>query len=84
MRAMNIRVANFNDLGALARLEQYFPSDRISRSSFRRLIHKGHAEIWVCDIDGELIDRKGGQIMRDLWTTVADYLEKVQEGLAAA
>ncbi len=35
-------------------------------------------------IDGELIDRKGGQIMRDLWATVADYLEKVQEGMAAA
>ncbi len=35
-------------------------------------------------IDGELIDRRGGQIMRDLWSTVADYMEKVQEGLAAA
>lgn len=35
-------------------------------------------------IDGELIERRGGLIMRDLWATVADYLEKVQEGLAAA
>lgn len=34
-------------------------------------------------IDGELIERRGGQVMRDLWHTVADYLEKVQEGLAA-
>lgn len=35
-------------------------------------------------IDNELIDRRGGQVMRDLWSTVADYMEKVQEGLAAA
>lgn len=35
-------------------------------------------------IDGELVDRRGGQVMRDLWHTVADYLEKVQESLAAA
>ncbi len=34
-------------------------------------------------IDGELIERRGGQTMRDLWATVADYLEKVQEGIAA-
>ena len=35
-------------------------------------------------IDDELIERRDGQAMRDLWQTVADYLEKVQEGLAAA
>ena len=35
-------------------------------------------------IDNELVERPGGHVMRDLWTTVADYLEKVQEGLAAA
>ncbi|MBX7198503.1 MAG: hypothetical protein K1X51_03930 [Rhodospirillaceae bacterium] len=35
-------------------------------------------------IDGELVERRGGQVMRDLWHTVADYLEKVQEGQAAA
>jgi len=35
-------------------------------------------------IDQELIDRRGSPAMRDLWATVADYLEKVQEGLAAA
>jgi hypothetical protein len=35
-------------------------------------------------IDGELIERKGGLVMRDLWTTVSDYLEKVQEARAAA
>lgn len=35
-------------------------------------------------IDNELIERRGGQVMRDLWSTVADYLEKVQESRAAA
>ncbi|MHB1207673.1 MAG: hypothetical protein ACYCZX_19070 [Rhodospirillaceae bacterium] len=35
-------------------------------------------------IDGELVERRGGPVMRDLWSTIADYLEKVQEGMAAA
>ncbi len=35
-------------------------------------------------IDGELIERRGGLAMRDLWATVSDYLEKVQEAKAAA
>ena len=67
---MHIRIANSNDLGALTQLEKYFPSDRISRSSFRHLIHKGHADIWVCDIDGDLVGnavvlyRRGAPIAR--------------------
>jgi len=57
--------------------------------SLERNVGQGEKAIErVCSIlnyiDGELIDRKGGQIMRDLWATVADYLEKVQEGMAAA
>jgi len=35
-------------------------------------------------IDGELVDRRGGLAMRDLWHAVADYIEKVQEARAAA
>lgn len=35
-------------------------------------------------IDGELVERRGGLVMRDLWNTVADYQEKVQEAQAAA
>ncbi|MBY0370535.1 hypothetical protein K2X33_07610 [bacterium] len=35
-------------------------------------------------IDGELVERRGGLVMRDLWATVADYIEKVQEAQAAA
>lgn len=52
---MNIRLADSHDLGALTQLEQYFPSDRIRRASFRRLMRKGHADIWVCDSDGDLV-----------------------------
>ena len=35
-------------------------------------------------IDGQLIERKGGLAMRELWATISDYLEKVQEARAAA
>ena len=35
-------------------------------------------------LDRQLIERNDGPVMRALWSTVADYCEKVQEGLAAA
>ena len=35
-------------------------------------------------INAELVDRRGGMVMRDLWNTVADYQEKAQEAQAAA
>lgn len=35
-------------------------------------------------IDRELVERRGGVIMRQLWQTVADYQDKVLEGRAAA
>jgi len=35
-------------------------------------------------IDGELIERRGGMAMSELWHLVADYVEKVQEARAAA
>ncbi len=35
-------------------------------------------------IDRELVERRGGLIMRQLWQTVADYQDKVLEGRAAA
>ena len=34
-------------------------------------------------IDGQLIERRGGLAMRALWQTVADYLDRVQESIAA-
>lgn len=35
-------------------------------------------------IDGHLIERNDGPVMRGLWVRVADYMERMQEGLAAA
>lgn len=35
-------------------------------------------------IDGELIKRNNGPVMRGLWSAIADYLERMQENLAAA
>jgi len=35
-------------------------------------------------IDNELIERRGGQTMRDLWAALSDYQEKVLEGRSAA
>lgn len=35
-------------------------------------------------IDRELIERNNGPVMRGLWSAVADYLERMQENIAAA
>jgi len=48
MRA-TIRPAVPEDLDALVRLETVFPGDCISRKSFRHLLTRGHAAIWVYD-----------------------------------
>ncbi len=45
---------------------------------------RGRAQAVLEYIDGELIEHRGGLVMRDLLVTVADYLEKVQEAQAAA
>jgi len=51
---MRVRRARLADLDALVRLEQSFSSDRLSRASFRHLLRRGHAEIWVCENHGEV------------------------------
>lgn len=51
---MRLRHAHLADLDALVRLEQSFSSDRLSRASFRHLLMRGHAEIWVCEERGEV------------------------------
>jgi len=38
----------------------------------------------LAELDQEMIDRNDGPVMRQLWVTVADYLEKVLEARAAA
>lgn len=35
-------------------------------------------------IDRELTERNNGPVMRGLWSAVADYLERMQENMAAA
>lgn len=50
-----IRPATLHDLGALVKLEQVFPGDRITRSSFRHLLAKAHADVFVFEQDGELL-----------------------------
>ena len=49
---MRLRQARLADLDALVRLEQSFPSDQLSRASFRHLLRRGRAQIWVCEDDG--------------------------------
>lgn len=56
--------------------------ERYAGSNAEKLLPRVQA---VLDyIDNELVERRGGQVMRDLWASVADYIEKVQEGRAAA
>jgi len=52
---MRLRRARLADLDALARLEQSFPSDRLSHASFRHLLRRGRAQIWVCEDDGVIV-----------------------------
>ena len=49
---MRWRQADFGDLDGLVWLEQYFPSDRLSRARFRYLLRHGHADIRVCENGG--------------------------------
>jgi ribosomal-protein-alanine N-acetyltransferase len=52
---MQIRQAHAGDLDALVGLESHFPTDRLSRASFRRLLRRGRAQIWVCEHDGAVV-----------------------------
>lgn len=45
----NIRIATLADLDELVRLESVFPTDHMSRGSFRRLLRRGRADILVYD-----------------------------------
>lgn len=60
-----IRRATLDDLDDLELLESSFPGDRISRQSFRHLLSKGHADIFILEENGStlanivLLYRKG-------------------------
>lgn len=55
MGAVRIRRARPADLDALVTLETRFPTDRLSRASLRHLLARGHADIWVTEMDGAII-----------------------------
>src|SRR5204862_7879870 len=55
MRAPRFRRARLADLDELLRLECVFLTDRLSRCSFRRLLNRSSAEIWVCEANGALM-----------------------------
>lgn len=54
-----VRPARLADIEALIRLEEPFPSDRISRRSFRHLLTRGHADVLVfshgADVAGDVV-----------------------------
>lgn len=65
------RLAVVEDLPALLALEQHcFSTDRLSRRSFHRLIHRGHGQLWVLAQDGPLLGyavllfRRGSTVAR--------------------
>lgn len=49
-----LRLANLGDLDALVALEARFPGDRLNRRSFRHLLTRAHAEVWVALVDGDV------------------------------
>lgn len=55
MSALTCRRAALADLDALVQLECEFPGDRLSRRSFRRLLRRASAEIWVCSAGAKVI-----------------------------
>lgn len=68
--------------------EQPMATEEVLKSLERHVGHGDRALARVQQvleyIDSELVERRGGLAMRDLWNTVADYQEKVQEAQAAA
>ncbi|BAU47138.1 acetyltransferase [Sulfurifustis variabilis] len=50
-----MRRARESDLTALLALEREFPGDRLSRRSFRHLLARAKADVWVCEEKGALL-----------------------------
>lgn len=67
---MPIRRAQPSDIAALVAIEQAFSSDRLSARSFRRLIRRGHADVWVYTDQGVVLGdavvlyRRGTRVAR--------------------
>lgn len=52
---MPVRPARESDLSALIALEREFPGDRLSRRSFRHLLGRANADVWVYEERGVLL-----------------------------
>ncbi len=50
-----VRRADRSDLAALEALERSFPGDRLQRASLARLLGRESAELWVAEVDGEVV-----------------------------
>jgi len=50
-----LRRATPHDLGGLVALEAFFPGDRLSPRSFRRLLMSAQADVLVLEVSGELL-----------------------------
>lgn len=50
-----VRRATRGDLDALARLEEAFPGDRVSRASFARFVDGATADVWVAELAGAVV-----------------------------
>ena len=75
---MAIRRARAPDIPALVDLERAFPTDRLSARSFRHLLQRGHADVWIYDEAGRALGnavvlyRRGTRIARLYSLVVAD------------
>jgi ribosomal protein S18 acetylase RimI-like enzyme len=72
-----LRPATLQDLEALVALEAHFPGDRLTRSSLRHFLSKGHAAVWLYELEGRVIGdavvlfRRGFHVAR-LYSLVVD------------
>lgn len=64
------RRAQLSDIDALVQLERHFPSDRLSCASFRGLLQRGRAQLWVQEKQGSIVAsavvlyRRGAKVAR--------------------
>lgn len=49
-----VRRARLTDIPSLIALEEYFPSDRLTRANLRYLLTQGNAVLWIWEQDGAI------------------------------